>query len=895
MGQSPAATATHDQARPIYTHRQILEILAGLMMAMLTAMISTSVVGTALPTIVGDLGGQDQLSWVASASLLTMTASTPLWGKLSDIFGRKLMFQGALLIFVLASIAAGLSQNMAELIAARAFQGLGVGGLSALAQVILGDVVPPRERGRYAGYMGAVFGVATVAGPLLGGFIVDTDGLGWRWCFYVCIPLAVIAFLVIQKVLKLPRVRRDTRIDILGAFTITGSATALMLLLSLGGKEFAWNSVWTYALGAISVVLLFGAIFAERLAREPILPPRLFRNRTFVLTSIGSMCMGIAMFGGMIYLPQYLQIVKGMSPTASGLMTLPLVIGMFITSTGSGQIVTRTGRWKIFPVIGLLFVAGSMFLLSQLHTDSSKLVIGADVAVLGIGLGLTLQILLLAAQNASQPADLAATTSGVSFFRNLGGAMGVAAFGAILSNRLTAELKDALAAAHVRPPASGTSLGSPEQVHNLPEPFKGLVLESFTKALEAVFLVGIPIAVLGFLAVLFLKELPLRGRLSGPATDGGKGGKGGQGGGDGVPEAVAVAGAAVAGAPAAGAAVPGSTAVPGRHARGRELDAVPPPEPALVSAAAPAPGNGLSPNGQALNSLNALIRSGAPDPASGLPDPAGTAVAGAAHLAGDAGGEPDGGRGEIRGVVRDGDGTPVASAALTLIDETGKQLGRAATAADGSYSMPTPGAGTYVLIAAAGDHAPQAVTLTAGDRPVDHDLRLAGDGGLAGTVRGGDGAPVDGAMVVVTDERGEVVGTGRTGADGEFAFNGVTAGAYTLAVSAAGHRPVAAPVKVGATGRTRHDVDLLPGVSVRGTVRGPGGAPVEDARVTLVDGAGNVVATVVTGPGGEYAFADLTGDGYTVIASGYPPVATALSLADGAPDTHDLRLGHPEE
>nr|WP_318836388.1 MDR family MFS transporter [Actinomadura rudentiformis] len=522
-GQSPGAMATHDQARPVYTHRQILEILAGLMMAMLTAMISTSVVGTALPTIVGDLGGQDQLSWVASASLLTMTASTPLWGKLSDIFGRKLMFQSALLIFVLASIGAGMSQNMAELIAARAVQGLGVGGLSALAQVILGDVVPPRERGRYAGYMGAVFGVATVAGPLLGGFIVDTDGLGWRWCFYVCIPLAVIAFLVIQKVLTLPRVKRDTRIDLFGAFTITGSATALMLLLSLGGQEFDWHSTWTYALGAISAVLLAASIFAERLASEPILPPRLFRNRTFVLAAIASLCVGIAMFGGMIYLPQYLQIVKGMSPAASGLMTLPLVIGMFVTSTGSGQIVTRTGRWKIFPVLGLVFVGGSMLLLSQLHTDSSKLVIGADVAVLGVGLGLTMQILILAAQNAAAPAVLAATTAGVSFFRNLGGAMGVAAFGAILTNRLNAELKDAMASAHVTAPASGTTLGSPDQVHALPEPFKGLVLESFTKALESVFMVGIPIAILGFLAVLLLKELPLRGsaaKHAGPDGDG---------------------------------------------------------------------------------------------------------------------------------------------------------------------------------------------------------------------------------------------------------------------------------------------------------------------------------------------------------------------------------------
>lgn len=855
------------------------------MMAMLTAMISTSVVSTALPTIVGDLGGQDQLSWVASASLLTMTASTPLWGKLSDIFGRKLTFQSALLLFVVASVGAGLSQNVGQLIAARAFQGLGVGGLSALAQVILGDVVEPRERGRYSGYMGAVFGVATVAGPLLGGFIVDTDGLGWRWCFYVCIPLAVIAFLVIQRVLKLPKIKRDTRIDVLGAVTITGSATALMLLLSLGGKEFDWNSTWTYGLGGLAVVLLVCAVFAERFAREPILPPRLFRNRTFVLGSIASLCMGIAMFGGMIYLPQYLQIVKGMSPTASGLMTLPMVIGMFITSTASGQIVTRTGRYKIFPVIGLAFVAGAMFLLSQLHTDSSKVLIGADVAVLGVGLGLTLQILILAAQNAAEPADLAATTSGISFFRNLGGAMGVAAFGAILSNRLSAELKDALASAHVRPPAgTGTSLGSPDAIHALPEPFKGLVLESFTKALETVFMVGVPIAVVGFLVVLFLKELPLRGSAARQAAKGGD------------PAAAAPQGPP----PAAG----------GRHARGfepnglrgdQELVSVAP-----VTASANGAGSGWNTgnagtmgNGASTEPVQAPAPP-APAPAPVAADPALSqgqmmSMQNAYASSGNGGQYPEDGGVPIRGLVRGGDGTPVPSAAITLIDVGGHQLGRAITQSDGRYALPTPGPGTYVLIAATGEHEPQAATLVVGDRPVDFDLLLAGNGGLAGTVRSADGSPIEGAMVVVTDVRGEVVGTGRTGAGGEYAFKDVVSGAYTLAVSAAAHRPVALPVEVVGNGQSRHDVHLPAGSRVRGTVRNEAGEPVGDARVTLVDAAGNVVAMMITGPDGEYAFTDLTGGQYTVIASGYPPVATALSLSGGGQDGHDLKLGYPDE
>lgn len=512
MGQATRAEHPPEAPRrPQYTRRQILEILAGLMMAMLTSMVSTSVVGTALPTIVGDLGGQEQLAWVASAPLLTMTASTPLWGRLSDIFGRKLMFQTALLLFVVASVAAGLSHGIGELIAARAFQGLGVGGISALVQVILGDVVEPRERGRYAGFVGAVFGVATVAGPLLGGFIVDADGLGWRWCFYVCVPLAVVAFIVIQKVLTLPKVRRDTRIDVFGAFTVTGGAATLMLLLSLGGKEFAWNSTWSHVLIAGTVVLVALAVVAERRASDPILPPRLFRDRTFLITSFTSLCVGVAMFAGMIYLPQYLQIAKGMSPTASGLMTLPLVVGMLMASIGSGQFVTRTGRYKWYPVAGLALVAIAMALLSRLHIGSSTLVIGLDFAVLGVGLGLTMQILILAAQNAATPADMAATTSGVSFFRNLGGAMGVAAFGAVLTNRLSAELSDGLRAAHVAPPPGATDLGSPDQIQALPEPFKHIVLTAFTNALETAFLVGVPVAALGLAAVLALKEVPLRG------------------------------------------------------------------------------------------------------------------------------------------------------------------------------------------------------------------------------------------------------------------------------------------------------------------------------------------------------------------------------------------------
>lgn len=501
-----------ETGRVHYTHQQVLEILSGLLMALLTSMVSTSVISTALPTILGELGGQDQLSWVASASLLTMTAATPLWGKLSDLFGRKAVFQTALIIFTVGSVTAGFSQNILQLIIARAVQGLGVGGLSALTQVILGDVVEPRERGRYAGYVGGVFGVSTVAGPLLGGFIVDTGWLGWRWTFFISVPLAVVSFVLIQKVLRLPRVRKEVAIDWLGAFAITGSAAAVMLLLTLGGKEFAWNSAWTYLLGALTALLLALAVHAERVATDAILPARLFRNRTFVLTSAASLFLGVALFGVMIFLPQYLQIVRGMSPTASGLMTLPMVLGLFLAGVVTGRVTTRTGRWRVFPTVGLLLVTAGMVQLSRLHLDSGLWLIGVETGVLGVGIGMTLQTLILAAQNDATRQDMAVVTSGVSFFRSLGGAVGVAGFGAILTNRLHSEIAQGLRALHVRPPADGglSRLGSPAEIHDLPEPFRHVLLEAFTTALQAVFLVGVPIALLGFFAVIALREHPLR-------------------------------------------------------------------------------------------------------------------------------------------------------------------------------------------------------------------------------------------------------------------------------------------------------------------------------------------------------------------------------------------------
>ncbi|GAA3728535.1 MDR family MFS transporter [Spinactinospora alkalitolerans] len=497
-----------------YSRRQVIQVLIGLMLAMLTSMLTTSIVGTALPTIIGELGGQDKLSWVASATLLTMTASTPLWGKLSDIYGRKLLFQIALVIFITSSVAAGFSQDIYWLIGARFFQGIGAGGLAALPQIILGDVVEPRERGRYSGFLGAVFGVSTVAGPLLGGFLVDS-ALGWRWCFFITVPVAVVAFVVIQWLLHVPtRDRTGTRIDWWGATCIVGAASAVMLVLSLGGKEFEWNSLPTYLFAGAALLLAVLAVVAERRAHDPIIPPRLFRNSTFNLAGLASMLVGASMFGVMIYFPQYLQIVQGMSPTASGLMTLPMVLGLLIASISSGFLVSRTGKWKIYPIIGMLLVTAGFSVLSLLDPDSSLVLVGAGVGLIGLGLGMSMQILILATQNALTRGDMAAATSSVSFFRNLGGAIGVAAFGAIMTNTLTGELTEVAPkaiAAGSSPEELGTAAaGSPDAIHALPGPIQELVLTAFSDAMHQVFLVGIPIALLAFVVVLFFKQIPLR-------------------------------------------------------------------------------------------------------------------------------------------------------------------------------------------------------------------------------------------------------------------------------------------------------------------------------------------------------------------------------------------------
>ncbi|HSA51704.1 MAG TPA: MDR family MFS transporter [Yinghuangia sp.] len=510
---SGTASGEPEAAPGEFTHRQIMKVMSVLLVSLFVACISGTVISTALPTIVGDLGGQDQLAWVASSGLLTTTASTPLWGKLSDLYGRKRLFRIALIVFAVSSALAGLAQTMGQLIAARAAQGVGVGGITALTQAIMADVTTPRTRGRYSGWIGSAFGVATVAGPLIGGFLVGSDALGWRWTFYVGIPFAVAALVMVERVLKLPYVRRSVHVDYLGAALISGAVTAVLLALSLGGQKWAWNSGTTYTLVAITVVLGAGAVWQERRAKQPILPPHLFHSRTFNLAGIGSFLAGFSMYGAMIYLPQYLQIVRGMSPTRSGLMTLPMVLGMLAASIASGRLITRYGRWKVFPLIGLPLIALGMLLLSGMDVGTPLPLAGFHMLVLGVGLGLSTQVLVLAIQNGADTDDIGIATSAASFFRSMGGAVGVAVLGAVLSARLDSGIPALMRERDLAPPAGtdvGDLLGSPSAIQALDAPLRDTVIDGFTQGLHTVFLVGAPVTLAGFIAVLAIREVVLR-------------------------------------------------------------------------------------------------------------------------------------------------------------------------------------------------------------------------------------------------------------------------------------------------------------------------------------------------------------------------------------------------
>jgi len=514
MTNAPSAAAEPDQM----THREIMEALTGLLLAMFVAMLSSTVVSNALPAIVTDLhGSQTGYTWVVVATLLTMTATTPIWGKLADLFSKKLLVQAALVIFSVGSVIAAAAPGMGVLIGARAVQGLGVGGLTALVQVVIASMVSPRERGRYSGYIGAVFATATVSGPLLGGLIVDSP-LGWRGCFVVGIPIAVLAFVVLQKTLHLPTVKRDVRIDYLGATLIMAGISLILVWVSLAGTNFDWVSGTSAALVVGSLLLIGGALGVEaKVASEPVIPLRLFRDRTTSLATAASVMIGVAMFGATVYLSQYFQLARGMSPTEAGLMSVAMVGGLLVSSIVSGRVITRTGLWKRWLVGGMVFVIAGIALLGTIDATTSLWVVGGYMAVTGVGLGATMQNLVLAVQNNVAMEDLGAASSVVAMFRSIGGSAGVAALGAVLAHQVTDGVRTGVEGlvragriSQEQLAAMQHSTGDIPRLADLPAPIRAIYEGSFGDAVGHLFLVAVPFAVVAFVCILFIREVPLR-------------------------------------------------------------------------------------------------------------------------------------------------------------------------------------------------------------------------------------------------------------------------------------------------------------------------------------------------------------------------------------------------
>jgi EmrB/QacA subfamily drug resistance transporter len=494
------------------THRQILESMTGLLAALFTAMLSSTIVAVALPTIIGDLhGSQRQYTWVITAALLATTVSTPIWGKLADLFDKKLLVQVAIGIFVAGSVAAGFAHNVPFLLSMRVVQGLGMGGLTALVQAIMGTIIAPRERGRYAGYMGAVMAVSTVSGPLLGGLLVDTP-LGWRSTFFVCVPLAIVALFVIQRTLKIADSRRQPRIDYLGAILLAAGASLPMLWVTFAGDDYAWWSWQTAAFLGATAILVAITIAWELKTPEPLVPLRLLANRTAVLSIVASVAVGIAMFGGSTFLGQYFQLARGYSPTRAGLLTIPLMAAMLLSSTLTGQVVSRTGRWKGFLVAGSALLVAGLIMLGTIDHSTSLGYLGVAMALMGLGVGAMMQNLVLAVQNTVDLRDIGATSASVAFFRSLGGALGVSVLGAVLANRVQTLIVEGLTALGGNPGGSGgvTDL----DLSGLPGPVLQIVRAAYGDATGLIFLIGAGAALVSLIAVIFIKEVPLRGTVT---------------------------------------------------------------------------------------------------------------------------------------------------------------------------------------------------------------------------------------------------------------------------------------------------------------------------------------------------------------------------------------------
>ncbi|MGO4616268.1 MFS transporter [Nocardia sp. 2YAB30] len=843
------------------THREILEAMVGLLAALFTALLSTTIVSTALPTIIGALeGSQTAYAWVITAALLSNAASTPIWGKFADLFNKKLLVQSAIVIFVVGSIIAGVAGNVPVLLVARVIQGIGMGGLTALAVAIIGSIVAPRERGRYSGYMGAVMAVSMSGGPILGGIIVDSS-LGWRWCFFVCVPLAVIALVLLQRTLRLPTERKDgVSIDWLGAALLTGGVSVLLIWVSFAGKAgyYAWFSRESALYVAAGVLLLLATVWVESRAESPIIPLPIITERTTGLAIIASIAVGIGMFGATTFLGQYFQTARGYSPTRAGVLTIPLVLGMLVASTGSGQLITRFGKWKGFVVAGGALLVVGFGLLSTIDHATNLWLVGTYITIVGLGVGMMMQNLVLAVQNTVSVHSIGAASSSVAFFRTFGGAIGVSVLGSVLATRVSELSAEGFAKLGVQTRSPG---GSNLNLNALPTPIATIVRAAYGDATGRIFLIAAAATVVALVATALLPNRPLRRTIDiDPALD---------------PTTkksplqdnpTATDGMAALDAELAVLAESSWDENQLWEGAERVLS-----EPEPVPAASVGRHASVAQNGHRVYQVDASSQAGLST--GGLP-----------------GSDFDGGA--LGGRVHREDGRPVPGAVLTLIDQGGRQVARASSAADGGYAISAPEVGGYVLIASAIGHQPAAVNVSVGPRPQRLDVTLVGAGELSGVVRtAGHGVPLSGATVTLTDLRGEVVGAAVTGVDGTYVCHGVVSGVYTLVAVAEHMRPSATTLTVPDSGVLRHDIELAAMAVLAGSAWTDGGRAVPDVLVSVFDAAGEVTAITRTDENGCYVVTDLLEGQYTVIARGYPPVTGQVTVSGGEV-AYDVRLGY---
>lgn len=830
--------AEPDPARTQLSHRQVLTILSGLLLGMFLAALDQNIVSVAIVRIANDLNGFDEQAWATTAYLITATITTPLYGKLADIYGRKPFYLVAIALFIIGSAACTFAGSMYQLAGFRAFQGLGAGGLMSLAMTIIGDLVPARERARYQGYFMMVFGSATVLGPVLGGFFSDLDSLagldGWRWVFLVNVPVGVLALVVVAKVLNVPHQRQPQRIDWFGAIMLAVCVVPL-LIVAERGREWGWGaqeSLICYGVGGVGFVLF---VLIEMLMKDAaLIPMRLFRNSTFSIVIFGGFILGVAMFGAITMVPQYFQVVRGYSPTEAGLLMLPLVVGIMSGSLVSGQIMRRTGRYKVLPVTGTFIVAVGAVLYAQVHYDSPLWQPLGYGAVIGLGLGCCMQTLIIAAQNAGPKSDMGVSTASATFFRQMGGTLGVAIFLTILFNLLPTKITEAFGG--LLPPGFDAAKLSDIQSNTsgiaaLPDAVKVPVLTGFTEAMHGVFYTAAGVALLAFVVLLCMREIPLR---DDPAS---------------VDEHGADESDTAAAAQTIEEAVPAES------------------EKVLVGA-------GARPQSADYDTVTF--------------DDAPPAVVAMSSVGG-----ADGfvsGR-KIHGRVHRENGWNVPNAALTLIDQRGRQVGREYGGGDGGYLIDVPASGTYVLIASAAGHQPAAVNIVVDAEPQTVDIALLGSGEVSGVVRSASrSVPVAGATVTVTDPRGEVVGTAVSAADGAYSCHGVVAGTYTLVAVADHMRPAATTLVVPDSGRLEHDIELEPNAVLAGSALADGRA-VADVQIAVLDASGDITASARTDEDGHYLVPDLAAGDYTVVARGYPPVTSTVTVAGGEV-AHDVQLGY---